>query len=74
MMDSRTGEIYPSINDAKKAFESFGMAAKEVTARMNDLVEVSGTEEAVQSISDSVKADRRRKNKAARKARKRNRK
>jgi hypothetical protein len=74
MMDSKTGQLYPSIDDAKKAFESLGMAAKEASTRMNDVVEITGTEEAVQSISDSVKADRRRKNKAARKARKRNRK
>ncbi len=72
MMDSTSGEVYSSINDARKAFENAGLSAKETKARMDDLVEITGNEEAVQSISDTIKKDRRRKNKAARKARKRN--
>ncbi len=72
MMDSTSGELYSSTNEARKAFENMGMSAKETKARMNDLVEITGNEEAVQSISDTVKKDRRRKNKAERKARKRN--
>ncbi len=37
-----------------------------------DLVEINGKEDVVKSISDTIKKDRRRKNKAERKARKRN--
>ncbi len=72
MMDSTSGELYSSTNEARKAFENMGLSAKETKARMDDLVEITGNEEAVQSISDTVKKDRRRKNKAERKARKRN--
>ncbi len=41
---------------------------------MNDIVEISGSEKAVKSISNAVKAAHRRKDKVARKARKKNRK
>ncbi len=74
MMDSKTGDLYPSIKEARIAFGNIGGTAKE--ARMNDLVEISGTEKAVKSISASVKADRnrKRKNKEARNSRRKNRK
>ncbi len=72
-MDSKTGEMYLSIEAAREAIEKEGKSEKETNARMRDIVQVSGSEKAVKSISDAVKADRRRKNKAARKSRKQNR-
>ncbi len=71
-MDSTSGKLYPSFNDARIDFENKGMSEEEINEHMDNLVEISGTEKAVQSISDTLKKDRRRKNKAERKARKRN--
>jgi hypothetical protein len=73
-MDSSTGKLYPSIEAARENFEQLGMSAEETNVHMNDLVEITGTEKAVGSISDAVKANRRRKDKEARKSRKKNRK
>ncbi len=72
MMDSTSGKLYPSFNDARIDFENKGMSEEEINEHMDNLVEISGTEKAVRSISDAAKSDRRRKNKTARKARKRN--
>ncbi len=74
MIDSRTGELYSSFNDARKAYENLGMSAKKTEASMKNLVEIYGNEEAVGSISKAVKADRRRKDKATSKPCKKNRK
>ncbi len=72
-MDARTGQVYPSLTLAQEAIEKEGKSEKDTNARMKDLVEISGTEKSIKSISDAVKADRRRKNKAARKSKKKNR-
>ncbi len=72
-MDSHTGELYASLGEAQEAFKKSGMSAEETAIRMKDFVEITGTEKAVKSISDAIKANRRRKDKAARKSRKKNR-
>ena len=61
-MDSRTGEMYPSIEAARKA-----LVPKEY------LVALEGEARAVRSISDAVKQARRAQSKRARASRKRNR-
>lgn len=63
MMDTTTGNLYPS---AAKAFEA--------GVDPNNVVEISGSWSAVVAVSDAVKKERRRKNKQARKSRKKNRK
>jgi len=73
-MDSRTGDLYSSRTEAQEFFERTGLSEEETRVRMSNLVEISGTEKAVGSISDDVKEAHRRKNKTARKSRKKNRK
>ncbi len=73
-MDSQTGDLYSSRTAAQEFFERAGLSEEETSIRMSDIVEISGTEKAVGSISDDVKEAHRRKNKAARKSRKKNRK
>jgi len=60
MMDSRTGELYPTMDAA-------------VLAGASDPVELVGTPEAVRSISAAVKAQHKAKRKAQRRARRTNR-
>ncbi len=73
-MDSQTGDLYSSKKAAQDFFERARLSEKERNDRMNDIVEISGSENAVKSISDAVKAAHRRRDKVARKARKKNRK
>lgn len=61
-MDSSTGKLYET---AQKALDDGVDPA--------DLVMLEGPPEAVRAVSDAVKAQRRKRNKAARAARKRNR-
>ncbi len=73
-MDSQTGDLYSSKKAAQDFFERARLSEKERNDRMNDIVEISGSEKAVKSISDAVKAAHRRKDKVARNSRKKNRK
>lgn len=62
-MDSQTGNLYSSKEEAKKA-----------GVREKDIILLSGTPEAIKSVSDTVKKNHnRKKNKAAKAARKKNR-
>ncbi len=80
MMDPKTGDLYPSIEEARRdILGNPKITEAEANLRVNDLVEITGTEKAVKSVSAAVKADRRRKdnhhkNKEARNSRKKNRK
>lgn len=62
-VDSRTGELYQN-----------AMEAKLQGVPTEDLVEIKGPLESIIRVSQSVKEDRRKKNKKARKSRKKNRK
>lgn len=61
-MDSRTGNLYPTIDDARHA----GVPNEHI-------VTITGPVLGVMQVSAAVKADRRRRAKAARKSRKANR-